>query len=179
MFGRISEAYTVRRFWGRYWHQLIRHSFQSCSAVTIKVCRIPRGTVLSSQTQIWIAFLLSGLGHAQGLLMLPWPTRTSLLSKTHGTMMFFLWQALMISCEDALHILYQKHGMGLGPLSQRLRALGYLWVLLSFWISIPWVADNLLRAGLLTASRDGFSPLLEIQSSLQNLLARLRQERSM
>lgn len=161
----------MRRFWGRYWHQLIRHSFQSSSAVVIKVCRIPRGTILSSQLQVWTAFLLSGLGHAQGLLMLPEQTRTSLITRTQGTMMFFLWQALVISCEDMLCMIYEKHGRRLDRTSHGCRFLGYMWVLLSFWISIPWVADDLLRAGLLTASTSGLNPLLGLQSFPRKLSA--------
>ncbi|CDO68588.1 hypothetical protein BN946_scf184996.g19 [Trametes cinnabarina] len=70
LLGPGSEAYTVRRLWGRVWHQLLRRHFAPLGKLAVQTLRIPRGTWLSSQVQVHVAFLLSGLLYCLGDIML-------------------------------------------------------------------------------------------------------------
>lgn len=167
MFGHISEVLTVRDFWGKFWHQLVRRvsvirpylvlifnkrpqGFNTFTGYVVDTLHISRGTVWSSQLQIWLSFFLSAIFHAQCHLILPAPGNITLEDRTVPIFFFFLWQAFAISLEDLAHAVSS-------PLIRRLglermkgwamakKLIGWMWVLTSFWISIPWVADLTLR----------------------------------
>ncbi|KAI8990730.1 membrane bound O-acyl transferase family-domain-containing protein [Trametes punicea] len=125
LLGRASEAYTVRRLWGRVYHQLLRRHFSRWGNLVVDTLGISRGTWLSSQVQVHVAFTLSGLLHCPGDLMLgkEWVGRSWIVFAING---------LAITFEDAVVALAKRIGFGrasgvAGP-TRAMRILGYLWV---------------------------------------------------
>ncbi|KAH8888278.1 toxin biosynthesis protein [Thozetella sp. PMI_491] len=156
-FGDVSEVTTVRHFWGSFWHQTLRRTFTKLTGFVVDRLGIRRGTNLSSYLQIWIAFAFSGFMHAQSMLLLPRPPNITATESTVGVMAFFLWQAAAITAEDLAQWLWRKVS-GDVMIDRRIRKwLGYSWVILSFWISLPWAADVMMRIRLTEESFLGFS----------------------
>ncbi|KAI0455769.1 membrane bound O-acyl transferase family-domain-containing protein [Xylaria acuta] len=152
LFGSISEVTSVRAFWGKFWHQLIRRSFKAFTGYVVDAFRIPRGTLWSSNVQIWLTFITTSFFHAQLNLITPVPSNIDFAERTRGMFQFFLWQALAISFEDTVQRIWGAVERKWGPLGSTGRTwhalrkpLGWMWVVLSFWISIPWAADLTLR----------------------------------
>ncbi|KAI8989197.1 membrane bound O-acyl transferase family-domain-containing protein [Trametes punicea] len=125
LLGPASEAYTVRRSWGRVWHQLLRRHFSRWGNLAVDTLGISRGTWLSSQVQVHVAFNLSGLLHCLGDLMVgkEWVGRSWI---------FFALNGLAITFEDTVIALAKRNGFGrasgdAGP-TRAMRILGYVWV---------------------------------------------------
>lgn len=113
--------------------------------------------MLSSYLQVWMAFGISGLCHAHGILMFPNVSHASIYDRVVGTIMFFTWQAAAICIEDFVQHL--ASGVLRTRAGQRGQCLiGYAWVFWSFWVSLPWVADDLFRMGLIVQPAATMSP---------------------
>jgi len=95
------------------------------------------------------------------MLMLAAPTTLKIGDRTLGTISFFLWQALVISVEDATLWMTARGRFNFGK-GESCRYVGLLWVMTSFWILVPWVANDLLRMGLLTPPMLPNSPMEHI-----------------
>lgn len=123
---------------------------------------IPRGCNISSYTKLYLAFLISGSFHALGQLHLPRPANISASECSLGFLLFFIWQAIAITAEDFV-IWVWRNSMGKGNTKgkgmKRLNHLvGYAWVLLSMWFSLPLVGDTVLKLRVGTGSFLPFSP---------------------
>ncbi|RPD61545.1 hypothetical protein L227DRAFT_562600 [Lentinus tigrinus ALCF2SS1-6] len=153
MFGNWSDAYTIRRLWGRTWHQNLRRHFSYWGKLVVRTLHIKRGTWLSSQTQVYTAFLLSALIHSFGDLM---------LGRQHfgRSFPFFLANAMAITFEDAVIALGQSLGLGFGKEgpTRAVRLLGYAWVI--FWVrySAPMYVDWMFESGVVENPVLTFSP---------------------
>ncbi|KAL8823682.1 MAG: hypothetical protein Q9191_005640 [Dirinaria sp. TL-2023a] len=63
-FGWLTEAYSIRQFWGAFWHQNFRATFEGISHLLVNsVLGIPKGTVIARYSNIYFAFFLSGFIH--------------------------------------------------------------------------------------------------------------------
>ncbi|EAS33311.3 uncharacterized protein CIMG_04335 [Coccidioides immitis RS] len=137
MYGRISDAWSVRRFWGLVWHQQLRRPLVSYSELlTYKVLRIPkRNGILARYVRVGFVFALSGILHVVTDHTMGIPVRES------GAMDFFLTQALGIALEDILFTTHRFNDERLrrGPKVFRSKALGYLWTMAFFgWTAPVW-----------------------------------------
>ena len=72
-------------------------------------------------------------------------------------MAFFVWQALAITLEDIAQWMWKKTISPTGKKSQMTTVIGYIWVIMSFWISLPWAADVMMRVRLTEKSFLGFT----------------------
>ncbi|KAI6100284.1 hypothetical protein F5141DRAFT_1141605 [Pisolithus sp. B1] len=152
-FGRLKDAYTIRRFWGRTWHQFSRHTltlfgphrqkhrpWNHTSSPDFKVKE--REPWVKSYTRLCNAFLCSAFMHTCGDVVLQFkiwgntlPVTTSLHKASHPNVIgfsipFFLLQPVGVLVEDAV----MEAGKRIG-LKKRgwMKVVGYLWV--SLWIS--------------------------------------------
>ncbi|KAM5531371.1 hypothetical protein V8D89_014964 [Ganoderma adspersum] len=136
LFGRWADAYTVRRFWGRTWHQMTRGHLSACGKAVASALGFKKGSSGSAYAQLYTAFLVSGLFHSFGDVSLGVPMGTS--------MPFFLSQAVVITFEDAVIAMARRLEVGSaaskegkegkeGPPPRWVRVLGYAWV--SVWFS--------------------------------------------
>lgn len=123
----------------------------------VDLFKIQRGSNTSAYAQIWIAFFASGIMHAQSMLLLPFPAEITLSERSTGIMAFFVWQALAITLEDIAQWMWKKTISPTGKKSQMTTVIGYIWVIMSFWISLPWAADVMMRVRLTEKSFLGFT----------------------
>jgi hypothetical protein len=98
-----------------------------------RVLKFRPGSNLSSYTQLYTAFLLSGLAHAPPTNMGPVVVR------------FFISQAVAIHFEDIVIALAARAGFKHS--NAFFRRMGYVWVFCWFMYSLgPWV-DSLVSSG--------------------------------
>ncbi|KAL5375751.1 hypothetical protein DPSP01_010983 [Paraphaeosphaeria sporulosa] len=64
LYGRISDAYTVRRFWSLYWHRLFYKSASSHAALVLRFFRVGSRTPFSRILVSFLVFGLSAVMHA-------------------------------------------------------------------------------------------------------------------
>jgi len=168
LFGRWRDAYTVRRFWGRSWHQLMRrvkssnvllettltfivHQFVSSIGKSIaRGMGFQPGTNMSSYTQLYVGFIVSGLLHVIG--------DVTVSMKYFGlSFPFFLVQAIAITMEDAVIALAGR--AGIDKTTYLTRTIGYAWVILWFSVSLAWYLDWQIAAGIQLADALPISPI--------------------
>ncbi|KAK7909130.1 hypothetical protein PG985_015008 [Apiospora marii] len=144
LFGHLSEATTVRKFWNRFWHHIIRNSLTSFSTAASRHLGLTKGSTLYSYSHLWIAFTISAVMHAGSMVILPSPVNISLAERTVGLVVFFLWQAFAISVEDFVQWAYGRITGGHSGGSWH-PWFGYMWVVCSFWYSLPHAGGVFLR----------------------------------
>ncbi|KAG1815115.1 membrane bound O-acyl transferase family-domain-containing protein [Suillus subaureus] len=153
LFGSWRDAYTVRRAWGRTWHQTLKWFLAPLGKATSSVLGFKRGTSRSLYAQVYVAFLLSGLVHTGGDIVLSGSTTTA-ASRPLFSMPFFFSQAVVITFEDGLIRIARRLGV---KDSAWTRALGFVWVAVWFGWCVPGFVENMIRAGggiRKSASRD-------------------------
>ncbi|KIY66056.1 hypothetical protein CYLTODRAFT_491795 [Cylindrobasidium torrendii FP15055 ss-10] len=141
-FGYWSNGYRLRNFWSIVWHQFLRRMLSDPGKWLVKTLRIPRGTNLSSYTQLYTAFILSGVLHACAEYSITdhWGYSNALV--------FFPAQAVGIMFEDAVVYLGRVVGF-----PKRLgRAIGSVWVLLWFVYTLPVLLVPMASVGFLDQS---------------------------
>ncbi|KAG2340943.1 hypothetical protein BDR05DRAFT_888905 [Suillus weaverae] len=143
LFGSWHDAYTVRRAWGRIWHQTLRSFLAPLGKAISSVLGFKRGTSGSSYTQIYVAFLISGLVHTGGDIVLS-GSSASPVSRPLFSMPFFFSQAIVITLEDLLIRIARRLGV---KDSTWTRALGFVWVAVWFGWCVPGYVENMIRAG--------------------------------
>ncbi|CZT23687.1 uncharacterized protein RCC_09401 [Ramularia collo-cygni] len=144
LFGRLRTATTVRAFWGKFWHQMIRRPLTGLTDRILAMLRIPHGTTASSYASLWLAFAISGFMHAASLTLMPCPADVEEWARWRGLLAHFMWQAAAITFEDfVIYIWRRKVGSSAPPAAARV--IGYVWVIWSFWTSLPMAADVLLK----------------------------------
>ncbi|PGH12838.1 hypothetical protein AJ79_04062 [Helicocarpus griseus UAMH5409] len=134
MFGGMGDAYTLRGFWGKFWHQLLRWSYTSVSNhFTRRILRLRHPSLIERYANILTIFILSGLGHVlvfagSGIPMAEWS----------GSMLFFCSFAAGFMTEDGVQELWRRTGIekrlfadgrNARGLSLFKRIVGWVWVL--------------------------------------------------
>jgi len=165
IWGRWGDAYTIRKLWGRTWHQTMRPMLSALGRlVANKFLQFPRGTNLSSYTQLYTAFFLSGVFHFAGEFM--YERRL-----VYYSLKFFPLQAIAITFEDFIIYLAKRvllrWGMKLDPggtneswVEVVLRVMGYCWVTLWFCLVLPVYVDGGSAAGVYALDRRPIAQIL-------------------
>ncbi|MCJ1314688.1 hypothetical protein MMC25_008370 [Agyrium rufum] len=134
-FGPLGEAYSVRRFWGFFWHQYNRQKFDGISAfLSFEIARVPRHSILARYMRLFLSFYISGLMHIASDLL------AGMTWEESGALRFFYTQVLGIVLEDGVQAIYRafkgtKRTTETPPLLIKLG--GYLWVVLFMAWSTP------------------------------------------
>ncbi|KAF8216594.1 membrane bound O-acyl transferase family-domain-containing protein [Mycena galopus ATCC 62051] len=149
LFDSWRHAYTVRKFWGKFWHQILRRLLLSHSRLLAhRIMRLQPGSTMSAYIQLFAAFFLSGLIHYIGQYML---LRDSLNPLPKGPLIFFLSQAVVITLEDIVI----AAGKELGLKSRVWKVVGYVWVLTWLTLSVPVWMDKQVAAGFMDLKSRG------------------------
>jgi hypothetical protein len=61
--------FSVRKTWGRLWHQFIRRYTSSAGRAMTRLCGFKKGDWKSRYMQLWVGFVVSALMHAPPALM--------------------------------------------------------------------------------------------------------------
>ncbi|TWU75761.1 hypothetical protein ED733_002362 [Metarhizium rileyi] len=134
VFGSMWTAYTLRNFWGKFWHQSLRWPFTSVSSyLTRRVLRLPRPSLAERYLNIGLVFTLSGLLHVLMDSLQGVPPSQS------GAMIFFPLFTLGFIIEDSIQAAWKRFHVTDETCRPRLllpwqRVLGFIWVVT--WISL-------------------------------------------
>lgn len=124
------------------WHQGVRNQLEGPARfLTFSILRLPKGSLLARYSNIFFAFLISGIIHLGA-------DRPGALGRQRPiNLPFFCIQALGILLEDTVQALYrQARGKEVGfrtPLWAR--AVGYVWVVAFLVWSTPAWAYPIIR----------------------------------
>jgi hypothetical protein len=135
LYGNITEAYSVRRLWGKFWHKLVYRSYTSYGIfISSRILGLPKKSMVGRLFINFFVFFLSGCVH--GLVQLQ-------LGYSCGWKEDIAWYSLcffMIMAETLFTFLAKK---ALGRYWQYLMAdwvckpLGFLWVGWFLFWSLP------------------------------------------
>ena len=135
MFGSIREAYSIRRFWGRFWHKIIVQPYTQFGKLFSRkgLCLKP-GSSGDKVCVVFTIFLLSGVAHAAVGYQ---------LGDRCGWMQDILWfcgnaiaGAGELWAEGLLQRLAKRAGLRLQNRAVS-KAAGFIWVFLFFFWSVP------------------------------------------
>ncbi|KAK8023579.1 hypothetical protein PG993_011645 [Apiospora rasikravindrae] len=125
LFGSLADAYTLRRFWGVFWHRLHVYSFTLC----MPSLHFSRNTLVGGAFGSFWVFTLSAWSHA---------VANSILYGQHFLMSelrFFLLNWAVCSVETiAGRTLVARKTFGRGVVA---KGLGYGWVFTVFFCIVP------------------------------------------
>ena len=138
-FGRMTEAYTLGRFWSRFWHQMATLAYSSYArAVTEGVLRLEGESPAGKMVRALSIFLMSGATHAA----CSW--RLGDKCGWSGDLWFFAACFGVIAVERGAGRMWsggrRRRGEGLGGRWRGLqRAAGYVWVAgVLIWLVPEW-----------------------------------------
>ncbi|MCJ1432277.1 hypothetical protein MMC27_001633 [Xylographa pallens] len=140
-FGSLEEAYSIRRFWGMFWHQFQRQKLTgSADFLVFDLVRLQRGSLTARYAHLLAVFAISGLQHALVDRAEGYSWQSS------GSIQFFLTQAAGIMLEDAIQAMYnQQLGRNHNKHSRSIQAnwvryTGYIWVaVFLIWSTPVWI----------------------------------------
>ncbi|KAH8728506.1 membrane bound O-acyl transferase family-domain-containing protein [Phaeosphaeriaceae sp. PMI808] len=130
LFGSVSEAWSVRRYWGKHWHNYIYHSFTShTKIVTREWLGMRRGSHVTRLLENTIVFAVSGFMHSL--------VRLAQDSETYECWTIAIWyfsQMLPIIAEGIIQGYWHRTKKELGLQGRKWvrvfeRTIGYAWVL--------------------------------------------------
>ncbi|KAI9723913.1 MAG: hypothetical protein M1828_004032 [Chrysothrix sp. TS-e1954] len=149
VFGSLSEAYTLRLFWGTFWHQWFRAHIQEPAAIIAhNVLQLPKTGFIQRYAKIFLTFIVSGLMH-----MVIYSAVNQCISDAIG-FRFFLMQPCGIVVEDAVQGIWRQLQSTGGGLNSRKaeqiprwhRLVGYTWIVLFLtWTTPSWVYPVILQ----------------------------------
>jgi len=138
LFGHLRHASTIRGFWGKTWHQLVRDPCgQPAAFITRHILHLKcdNARLASIYVRLFLTFAFSGLIHTAADIAAGIPSRES------GTLRFLLMQALGITVEDAAVELWSRTLATQRPHAPRFwhASLGHIWLgLWLFWTTPTW-----------------------------------------
>lgn len=160
LFGTLRNAYTVRKCWGRVWHQMLRRIFTSHSNFLAKALHLPKGT-FTTYFKLFVSFFISGLMHAA-------PDYIFHQNFSEGTSVrFFILQAVAITFEDTVIDIASRLGY---KESKASKLIGFIWVFMWFTFCMPIWLDPQLHAGTVDEkmrAKEHVSLILGLMESLK------------
>ncbi|KAB5522131.1 membrane bound O-acyl transferase family-domain-containing protein [Coniochaeta sp. 2T2.1] len=100
LFGSVWDLYTLRRFWGNFWHQMLRDPLSSPAKAIARILRLPDTGIFQRYTKTAIIFSSSGLAHQFHDATVGLPFAES------GAIRFFAVQTVGIMLEDAVQTIW-------------------------------------------------------------------------
>lgn len=148
LFGSLAEAWTVRRFWGRFWHRIATPTLSRWASFCVKRGWDKPRTAFEKTAVAAGIFVLSGVMHATAA----WRTG----QKSEGRdVWFFAANFLVVAVEIIVSGAYKRavkgtklHGViDRSPfLREAAKALGLVWVFAwFFWAAPRWLYPKTMR----------------------------------
>ncbi|KAJ5124398.1 uncharacterized protein N7515_008223 [Penicillium bovifimosum] len=152
VFGRMADVFTLRNFWGTFWHQFMRQPFTSISDfVARRVLCLQRHSKAERYTNLFIVFLISAVLHVVVDVLQSVPAERS------GSMVFYLAFVPGIMFEDAVQGIWKQ--IAAVPKSRQVgeaslpaivppwkRAVGYIWVMLWLGVTSTWYFTPMIQS---------------------------------
>ncbi|KAF3058097.1 hypothetical protein GL218_05752 [Daldinia childiae] len=151
LFGNLIEAWTVRRFWGRFWHRIASPTLHICAKIfSQRILKLKPGSAVDKAIVAFGIFFLSGLIHA----MTAWKVGQG---ESHRDLLFFCANYFAVGGEIFVSTLLRnllcrtKYEALLRDARIRVagKVLGFAWVFAWFFWSTPrWLYPKILRWSL-------------------------------
>ena len=151
LFGSLADAWTVRRFWGRFWHRIVTPTFTTVAhPVARRILQCLPGSSMELERAVTALgiFFLSGVVHA----VVAWRAGQGY---AHLDLLFFTSNYAVILLETLVSTLARKAlgktAGGAAVVRDRRvrmvgRALGFVWVFAWFFWAVPrWTYPKILR----------------------------------
>ncbi|THY23075.1 hypothetical protein D6D01_06088 [Aureobasidium pullulans] len=147
MFGSPTEAFTIRRYWGKFWHRLVHKPYLSLAKVISgKLCL---GSFGCGTEKIFLAFLIffiSGLAHAMVSLQ-----RGKLVEAVDDVAFYCINFFVMVV--EGLILEFARPARWLVP-RWGWKTIGYAWVFIFwFWAAPKWSYPEVHREMLKETER--------------------------
>ncbi|KAK6362644.1 hypothetical protein TWF730_000099 [Orbilia blumenaviensis] len=133
-FGSPTDSYTLRLFWGKFWHQTLRwHFSKPAQFITHAILRLPKTGLIQRYVNVYGVFLISGLWHAgQSWMIYQRQGPEAQRSGWNREFFFFTVMATGIMIEDGVQWLFQSKKVRSKEEKEGLiiwkRVAGYIWV---------------------------------------------------
>ncbi|KAK6345798.1 hypothetical protein TWF730_010141 [Orbilia blumenaviensis] len=149
--GPVEEAYSLRRFWAKTWHQLFRNIFEKYGKGITDILGLePRSTQAHNIARP-LAFFISALIHALPIAGMPFPRGIPKDKNTpykgSDQVVFFVIHAVLCFIEERFSIFYQLI-RGDSPLRVFERIFGYAWVACCLVLTTRYLFDEMELSGL-------------------------------
>lgn len=140
LFGDITEAYSIRRFWSKFWHRIVVPSYSNYGTWFCRgILRLRKGSAAERLVVMFVVFFLSGVSHS----VVAWQLGDR-CGWARDTMWFcgnFFAGTLEVMVLRLLH--HASKLLGMEARYQQIRngtigmIVGYAWVLTFFFWSVP------------------------------------------
>ncbi|PPR01958.1 hypothetical protein CVT24_011107 [Panaeolus cyanescens] len=154
MFASPREAYTIRRFWGIFWHKLFRRIFTTHADFIASKLQLPKTGLFQRYFKTFVIFGFSGILHLGGDAIAMHSITDS------GLMITFLLQAVAIMTEDGVLWLLGRAGL---RRSRFTKMVGYVYVFLWFSWCTTFSSDIQMRHGY----AKGWGPRISVIEKLR------------
>ncbi|KAF9884912.1 hypothetical protein FE257_000903 [Aspergillus nanangensis] len=166
IFGPLSKTYTLRQFWGIFWHQTLRQKSGSPAYyITYSVLGLRKRTTIARYLHLLLTFIISGIIH---LLAEEYPCGIDW--DRSGTMRFFVTQAFGILLEDLMQTGFAFGGSHQSHSCWWSKEVGWVWVALFIFWSSP--SHFYPRLQVLDSSNGGVPPISVLRPLLNHLVTR-------
>ena len=132
LYGSVIEAYSMRRFWGKFWHRLVQRSYEAYgSLLSRKVLGLLPGSFADRSCVNFSVFLISGIVHALITVQL------GFACGYWEDLAFFVICYAAVLVEEGVQLAASRTFIGRGEWQDGwiCRGLGYLWVFgFLFWV---------------------------------------------
>ncbi|KAH8732135.1 membrane bound O-acyl transferase family-domain-containing protein, partial [Phaeosphaeriaceae sp. PMI808] len=137
-FGSLSDAYSLKNVWGKFWYQLLRRPLTGpASAITHDFLELPRNSMPRGLVTLFLSFTPSAVLHIVAGLSSGAPIAEL------GVFRFFWTQAFSITVEEALRALLIRvqYKRNCGQ-----KSTGYVWVgAFLTWSDPAWLYPQISR----------------------------------
>ena len=130
LYGSIFETYSIRRFWGKFWHHLVQRSYGAYgSLLSQKILRLSPGSFADRTCANFSVFLISGIVHDSITVQLGFTCGywedVAFFVMCHVALL--VEEGVQCAASRAIGQTWQKGWIG--------RLLGYTWVFgFLFWV---------------------------------------------
>ncbi|KAM0753393.1 hypothetical protein T439DRAFT_324031 [Meredithblackwellia eburnea MCA 4105] len=144
MYGPVRYACTLRGFWGHFWHQSFRKCFSTAATKFCLLFSIPPNSALGILVSTIVAFTLSAIQHAYGMVAMH---RTG-----RGSALFFMLQPSGLFLESA--VIWWAGQVGIGKRREgsgsggNWRPFGFAWTLTWLTLTCAPFFDELVQGGM-------------------------------
>ncbi|KAF2165963.1 hypothetical protein M409DRAFT_23691 [Zasmidium cellare ATCC 36951] len=137
LMGPLKDAWSVRQMWSATYQQACRRLLSRPSLLLTRLLHIPKGSPLSSPTQLFLTFSISYLFHLAQIF--------NVTRRDMGEFAFFMSQPCAICVEDVVIWAWRRMGL-VGRDRGWERVVGYVWVVAWFSYSLRMYVGGLVEA---------------------------------
>lgn len=139
LFGSIFDAYSLQRFWGRYWHRIGSPAQRVWGQALARCLSLRKGEAAEKTFVALFVFLVSGLTHYAVM----W--RVGAAQEPRAELLFMLLNFAGGLVEFiAKRVFFKERNAKATPVAWKV--LGYVWVYVFFYIVVPPCEWPILRA---------------------------------